>query len=92
MFSYFLHFGVKYGRASGWIVCKVVKLVAMYITCIYYMQNEAGIMTVATKGRQPIQDQSSLLGADILNNPRNNYYGRSSNYPQRIKLSSKHQS
>ena len=44
------------------------------------------------KGVQPIQDQSSVLGADILNNPRNNYtYGRSSNYPQRIQLSPKHQ-
>ena len=32
------------------------------------------------KGRQPIQDQSSVLGADILNNPRYNYYGRSFNY------------
>ena len=42
-----------------------------------------------TKGSQPIQDQSSVLGADILNNPRNDvlYYGRSSNYPQRIQLS-----
>ena len=38
------------------------------------------------------KDQSSVLGADILNNPRNNYYGRSSNYPQRIQLSPKHQS
>ena len=37
----------------------------------------------------PIQDHSSVLGADILNNPRNNYYGRSSNYPQRIQLSMK---
>ena len=35
-----------------------------------------------TKGRQPIQDQWSVLGADILNNLRNNYCGRSSNYPQ----------
>ena len=43
------------------------------------------------KGRQPIQDQSSVLGADSLNNPRNIYYGRSSNYPQRIQLSPKHQ-
>ena len=31
-----------------------------------------------SKGRQPIQDQSSVLGADIFNYPRNNYYGRSS--------------
>ena len=45
-----------------------------------------------TKGMQPIQDQSSVLGADILNNPRNNYYGRRSNYPQGIQLSPKHQS
>ena len=44
-----------------------------------------------TKGVQPIQDQLSVLGADILNNPRNNYYGRSSNYSQRIQLSPKHQ-
>ena len=35
---------------------------------------------------QPIQDQSSVMGADILNNQQNNYYGRSSNYPQRIQL------
>ena len=47
---------------------------------------------IKTKGKQPIQDQSSVLGADILNNPRNYYYGRSSNYPQRIQLSPKHQS
>ena len=33
--------------------------------------------------------QWSVLGADILNNPRNNYYGRSSNYSQRIQLSQK---
>ena len=26
-----------------------------------------------TKGRHPIQDQSSVLGADILNSPRNKY-------------------
>ena len=30
------------------------------------------------KGRQPIQDQSSVLGANILNNPRDDYYGGSS--------------
>ena len=36
--------------------------------------------------------QSSMLGADILNNPRNKYYSRSSNYSQRIHLSPKHQS
>ena len=41
-------------------------------------------------GRQPIQDQSPVLG--ILNNPRNDYYGRRSSYPQRIPLSPKHQS
>ena len=47
------------------------------------------------KRRQLFQDQSPVLsGADILNNPRNNYYGtcRSSNYPRRIQLSPKHQS
>ena len=44
------------------------------------------------KGRQPcIQDQPSVMGADILNNPQNNYYGRSSNYPERIQLSPMHQ-
>ena len=31
-------------------------------------------------------------GADILNNPRNNFYGRGSKYPQRIQLAPKHQS
>ena len=36
------------------------------------------------KGRQLIQDHSSMLGADILNNPRNNYYGRRSKYSQFI--------
>ena len=47
------------------------------------------------KGRQPIQDQSSVLGTGILNNPRSNLNGRSSNYPnypQFIQLSPKHQS
>ena len=43
-------------------------------------------------GWQPIQDQSSVLGADILKDTRNNYYGRSSKYPQHIQLSPKHQS
>ena len=51
-----------------------------------------GIQIVNVKERQPIQDQSSVLGAGILNNPRNNYYGWSSKYPQRIQLSPKHQS
>ena len=41
-----------------------------------------------SEGKQPIQDQSSVLGADILNN----YYGRSFNYPQGIQLIPKHQS
>ena len=31
----------------------------------------------AVKGMKPIQDQSSVLGADILNIWRNNYYGGS---------------
>ena len=50
-----------------------------------------GLWEYGTKGTQPtyIQDQSSVLDADILNNPRNNYYGRSSNY--HIELSPKHQ-
>ena len=48
-------------------------------------------LTCWNQGRQSIQDQSSVLGADILNNPRN-YFGRSSNYPQRIQFSPKHQS
>ena len=34
------------------------------------------VLCFIPKGRQPIQDQSSVLGADILNNPRNNYYGK----------------
>ena len=32
-----------------------------------------------------------MLGADVLNNPRNNYHGRSSNYSQRVQLNPKHQ-
>ena len=43
-------------------------------------------ITAANKGVQPIQDQSSVLGVDILNNPPNNYYGRSANNSQRIQL------
>ena len=36
-----------------------------------------------TKGRQPTQDQLSVLSPGTLNNPQDNYYGRSSNYPLR---------
>ena len=50
------------------------------------------VYSVYPRGRQPIQDQMSVLGADILNNPQNNYYGRWSNYPQHNQLSPKHQS
>ena len=45
---------------------------------------------LSPKGRKPIQDQSSVQGADILNNQLNNYYGRSSNYPQRIQYGPKY--
>ena len=55
-------------------------------------QIDEACCNILPKGRQPIQDQSSVLGADILNKPRNNYYGRSSNYPQRIQLSPNHPS
>ena len=41
-------------------------------------------------GPATFQDKLSVLGAGILNNPRNNYYVRSSSYPQRIQLSPKH--
>ena len=34
-------------------------------------------------------DKSSVLGADILNNPWNDYYGRSFNYSRLIQLSPK---
>ena len=52
---------------------------------------QATFVTLLNKERQPIQDQSPVLCADILNNPRNNCYGKSSNYPQRIQLSPKHE-
>ena len=45
-----------------------------------------------TKRRQPIQDQLSVLGVDVLDNLGNNNYGKSSNYSQHIQLSPKHQS
>ena len=48
------------------------------------------ISSVISKGVQPIQDQLSVLGADILNiYYMNFYYGRSFNYSQPIQLSPK---
>ena len=56
------------------------------------MQGEAVLIGGVCKGRQLIHDQKlTVLGADILTDPRNNYYGRSSN-KQRIQLSPKQQS
>ena len=41
---------------------------------------------VSTKGQKPIQDQSSVLSADILNIRQNYYYCRSFDYSQLIQL------